>query len=190
MIRRPPRSTLFPYTTLFRSKTVPRFLSVANISHLADPEGRHTVSKTPARPRHCLRDQGAKLLRRVRSPDGLAPVQHIHSRHPPAAADPHPGTPPPFAAALSSATRRAHTRCRGLAAPPHHTSTPAESPHGYPADCASGKVRGAPAPAPRAPVRRHPESLPQRNAAFSPYNDIQEERRCGLSMLWAEVQPA
>src|ERR1019366_980879 len=100
-------------------------------------------------------------------------------RHPPAAADPHPRPPPPFAAALSSATRRAHTRCRELAAPPHHTSTPAESPHGYPADCASGKVRGAPAPAPRAPVRQHPESLPQRNAASSPYNDIQEERRCG-----------
>src|ERR1019366_2934695 len=116
--------------------SVSRFISVANISHLADPEGRHTVSKTPARPRHCLRDQGAKLLRRVRSPDGLAPVQHIHSRQAPAAADPHPGPPPPFAAALSSATRRAHTRCRELAAPPHHTSTPAESPHGYPADCA------------------------------------------------------
>src|SRR2546423_8856128 len=27
MIRRPPRSTLFPYTTLFRSGTNPRFLS-------------------------------------------------------------------------------------------------------------------------------------------------------------------
>src|SRR2546422_7340553 len=26
MIRRPPRSTLFPYTTLFRSETVKRFL--------------------------------------------------------------------------------------------------------------------------------------------------------------------
>src|SRR3712207_7075451 len=27
MIRRPPRSTLFPYTTLFRSELVPRFLT-------------------------------------------------------------------------------------------------------------------------------------------------------------------
>src|SRR2546422_4562204 len=31
MIRRPPRSTLFPYTTLFRSKTVP-FLSISRSS--------------------------------------------------------------------------------------------------------------------------------------------------------------
>jgi len=38
------------------------------------------VSKIPARPRHRLRNQPAKLLRRVRAPDGLAPVQHIHSR--------------------------------------------------------------------------------------------------------------
>src|SRR2546429_3808722 len=29
MIRRPPRSTLFPYTTLFRSLSVPGFLSAA-----------------------------------------------------------------------------------------------------------------------------------------------------------------
>src|SRR3712207_8460547 len=30
MIRRPPRSTLFPYTTLFRSNNVPRFVRVAS----------------------------------------------------------------------------------------------------------------------------------------------------------------
>src|SRR3712207_8693383 len=39
MIRRPPRSTLFPYTTLFRSETYdPRVLSLAGAAHpwLAD----------------------------------------------------------------------------------------------------------------------------------------------------------
>src|ERR1039457_485422 len=54
--------------------------SVANIRRLPDPEGRHTVSKTPAGPRQRPRDQRAKLLRRVRPPDRLAPIQHIHSR--------------------------------------------------------------------------------------------------------------
>src|SRR2546428_6711412 len=33
MIRRPPRSTLFPYTTLFRSVSNQRTLSVTNTAH-------------------------------------------------------------------------------------------------------------------------------------------------------------
>src|SRR2546427_8209654 len=41
MIRRPPRSTLFPYTTLFRSRTGPSFL----------PRGRtETVRASASRP--------------------------------------------------------------------------------------------------------------------------------------------
>src|SRR5258708_31598744 len=36
MIRRPPRSTLFPYTTLFRSYYVPKLLAVAAI--IKDPD--------------------------------------------------------------------------------------------------------------------------------------------------------
>src|SRR2546430_8826917 len=32
MIRRPPRSTLFPYTTLFRSFVAPRFLQVWGVA--------------------------------------------------------------------------------------------------------------------------------------------------------------
>src|SRR3712207_8706179 len=36
MIRRPPRSTLFPYTTLFRSLDIPE----KEAEKLADPEGR------------------------------------------------------------------------------------------------------------------------------------------------------
>src|SRR5690349_23219354 len=42
MIRRPPRSTLFPYTTLFRSRTRIRYSRWP-------PRGRRTVS-TPATP--------------------------------------------------------------------------------------------------------------------------------------------
>src|SRR2546430_6331538 len=37
MIRRPPRSTLFPYTTLFRSRGAPR----GRGQRLRDPEVRH-----------------------------------------------------------------------------------------------------------------------------------------------------
>src|SRR5256886_5639280 len=34
MIRRPPRSTLFPYTTLFRSRVTPQLVSTADGTHL------------------------------------------------------------------------------------------------------------------------------------------------------------
>src|SRR5256885_4680940 len=44
MIRRPPRSTLFPYTTLFRStynrSHMPKHLSGHNTKHLALPKNR------------------------------------------------------------------------------------------------------------------------------------------------------
>src|SRR3712207_7667314 len=36
MIRRPPRSTLFPYTTLFRSLSRPRIRAAAPVGHLRD----------------------------------------------------------------------------------------------------------------------------------------------------------
>src|SRR3712207_8872438 len=47
MIRRPPRSTLFPYTTLFRSPS----LGQANISASAQAEGAHSL-------RECALDPG------------------------------------------------------------------------------------------------------------------------------------
>src|SRR5260221_10697070 len=65
MIRRPPRSTLFPYTTLFRSTTVPgvfaclssakgQFLAVNNLSahrvELLDPKTRTLVRAAPYPP--------------------------------------------------------------------------------------------------------------------------------------------
>src|SRR2546422_4647825 len=48
MIRRPPRSTLFPYTTLFRS--VPRSLSAASRAALtsASDSSRATTQRPPA----------------------------------------------------------------------------------------------------------------------------------------------
>src|SRR2546423_11484354 len=51
MIRRPPRSTLFPYTTLFRSMTVPLWamaaLSMA-LSCLLSPENDRPTSVAPS----------------------------------------------------------------------------------------------------------------------------------------------
>src|SRR5947207_8632213 len=37
MIRRPPRSTLFPYTTLFRSKSMPKLRHAASLLRLQRP---------------------------------------------------------------------------------------------------------------------------------------------------------
>src|SRR3712207_7214733 len=45
MIRRPPRSTLFPYTTLFRSRTSPHHLGCLT----ADPNTHQDVRRTYAR---------------------------------------------------------------------------------------------------------------------------------------------
>src|SRR3712207_9114324 len=46
MIRRPPRSTLFPYTTLFRSSAVARFLLMLPRWYLL---GRSTTGRTSMR---------------------------------------------------------------------------------------------------------------------------------------------
>src|SRR3989442_2383434 len=41
MIRRPPRSTLFPYTTLFRSQSAPLVLRSAELTPFPDGPARH-----------------------------------------------------------------------------------------------------------------------------------------------------
>src|SRR3712207_8958539 len=65
MIRRPPRSTLFPYTTLFRSVVC----SIENV----DPMGVHTGDSVTVAPQQtltdkqyqALRDQAIKVIRAV-----------------------------------------------------------------------------------------------------------------------------
>src|SRR3712207_8630340 len=53
MIRRPPRSTLFPYTTLFRSRRVARRRRVAHRTPRADDArvGRRLSARGAGRPR-------------------------------------------------------------------------------------------------------------------------------------------
>src|SRR2546430_5704196 len=43
MIRRPPRSTLFPYTTLFRSVQVPAVVAQGDVVHAATHDGGRAV---------------------------------------------------------------------------------------------------------------------------------------------------
>src|SRR2546426_6186326 len=55
MIRRPPRSTLFPYTTLFRSKQAERRPLLKSVSRKSAPAGTTpaamSLSSIPAKPR-------------------------------------------------------------------------------------------------------------------------------------------
>src|SRR3712207_9301865 len=47
MIRRPPRSTLFPYTTLFRSASGLSHLQVDGVGEVEAPLGLHHVGELP-----------------------------------------------------------------------------------------------------------------------------------------------
>src|SRR5260370_32700544 len=58
MIRRPPRSTLFPYTTLFRSKTSPRCSCVRPSRYSASglmPSGKPPDASCSTVPAACVR---------------------------------------------------------------------------------------------------------------------------------------
>src|SRR5687768_18100979 len=66
MIRRPPRSTLFPYTTLFRSSE----------------RGRHAVAR--AEPDALEAAPAPRLDRRLDSPSGRAHPRHAHADQLPA----------------------------------------------------------------------------------------------------------
>src|SRR5256886_9145307 len=72
MIRRPPRSTLFPYTTLFRSAAHPR----PRRGHLRRPCAGCPADAILHRPRHRPRPGRGELRRRLR-PD--RPRRHPRS---------------------------------------------------------------------------------------------------------------
>src|SRR5256884_9502486 len=58
MIRRPPRSTLFPYTTLFRSQCVSLLLIILG---LASPAGLNLPERTDPGGAHALAPQGSGM---------------------------------------------------------------------------------------------------------------------------------
>src|SRR2546426_6104793 len=48
MIRRPPRSTLFPYTTLFRSDNANQLLGLPAVCQSGTPQSDFTLSASPS----------------------------------------------------------------------------------------------------------------------------------------------
>src|SRR2546422_3490866 len=106
MIRRPPRSTLFPYTTLFRSLR-PRLESSGRVSAVA-PErhhgrGRQPGRSSPAAHRRNREVRARHVLFQRRGGEGLPPrgalppppPQDRHPRHPTRDERPpsYPGSP-------------------------------------------------------------------------------------------------
>src|SRR6266478_10241875 len=73
MIRRPPRSTLFPYTTLFRSRHLPEF---AAASASAVPGGQSVADAVPLPP-------ASDGLARLRVTPSAAPVLSHSTRFAP-----------------------------------------------------------------------------------------------------------
>src|SRR3712207_4281249 len=74
MIRRPPRSTLFPYTTLFRSADRPGRRRRALV--LGDDRDAGQGQRLGERPR--LRSRAERLLEALER-DGVAPPRHVHA---------------------------------------------------------------------------------------------------------------
>src|SRR3712207_9576471 len=76
MIRRPPRSTLFPYTTLFRSDPDAarggERLLVGRVQDLGGPQRLHRDGAVEL-------DGGGRLLGRETAPQPLARVGHLES---------------------------------------------------------------------------------------------------------------
>src|SRR5205814_4752809 len=101
MIRRPPRSTLFPYTTLFRSHDVqvqqvgPQLEDLPAL--LAEPRSEEHTSELQSLRHLVCRLLLEKKNPRVRKRHHRAPAV-IHQREPPyALRRPHPPPPPPRA---------------------------------------------------------------------------------------------
>src|SRR2546422_6427901 len=76
MIRRPPRSTLFPYTTLFRSRPDPDRRHRDPRPAVARPPAARLVGPRGARYRRAVGEHGGDPRRRARA----APDRHPHGR--------------------------------------------------------------------------------------------------------------
>src|SRR2546430_10624650 len=79
MIRRPPRSTLFPYTTLFRSPETFDFLGLTHISR-KNRKGTFTVRCMPTRKRMRAKLQQIKQQLRRRMHDPVAQTDRKSTR--------------------------------------------------------------------------------------------------------------
>src|SRR3712207_7818797 len=77
MIRRPPRSTLFPYTTLFRSMVAAReaFLAAGHYAPLTATLVTAVAEGVPAREPGAVLDLGAGTGRQLRSEEHTSELQ-------------------------------------------------------------------------------------------------------------------
>src|SRR5687767_15698634 len=69
MLRRPPRSTLFPYTTLFRSLRGVQTVATGVVGELTAPGSRSGGAVSRNRLRSCSRSQAASSCRYHSSPN-------------------------------------------------------------------------------------------------------------------------
>src|SRR3712207_9230338 len=81
MIRRPPRSTLFPYTTLFRSRRLPRPpVAVSARAQRAHPQGAPVLADRRDRlGGHDLAATRPRRRAQLRLPLHLPPRQRLHA---------------------------------------------------------------------------------------------------------------
>src|SRR5258708_18533492 len=88
MIRRPPRSTLFPYTTLFRSVIKPQLRNVPGVTEINSIGGyakEYLVAPAPRSEEHTSELQSpdhlvCRLLLEKKKIDRSSPDQHIDLR--------------------------------------------------------------------------------------------------------------
>src|SRR3712207_6999655 len=80
MIRRPPRSTLFPYTTLFRSGAVVRLEVEVLVEEVAGDEPREEVRRRLPAPRQRPRRQHVDDARSEEHTSELQPRQYLVCR--------------------------------------------------------------------------------------------------------------
>src|SRR5258708_11447980 len=86
MIRRPPRSTLFPYTTLFRSKpTTPRKFMIRPIAKTTKPAAASSSHKAPLKvalveDQPEVRESWTRLLRSEEHTSELQSPDHLVCR--------------------------------------------------------------------------------------------------------------
>src|SRR5258708_23719415 len=81
MIRRPPRSTLFPYTTLFRSPGVVSGLMASTAYNVSEPLSHHTVIEARSTRRCAIMTVISPSTRGDHGHDGDRKSTRLNSSH-------------------------------------------------------------------------------------------------------------
>src|SRR5207302_7710959 len=97
MIRRPPRSTLFPYTTLFRSVRAGKLEAAERVEPLGDPVVRRASDRKSTR-LNSSHVKTAYAVLRSKKKNGRVPDGAYHGRRDNSRKGDGPSRPPPAAA--------------------------------------------------------------------------------------------